>query len=305
MRNCLITHMTLERRIGRLRGTADALPSSGPSLIGAIGLVLAMCVCHRAVAQCKPENAREIVQRGAIAIQSDWSAFPGFSFVERDSEETSKGTVVRTHQVFMIHGTDYYMLIAVDDQPCTAAQMAQEHEKLLREIDRRHRETDKESKNRAERYWKERNQTGRLLEEYTKAFDFNLVGEEALNGYAACVFDASPRRDYRPPNREAKILTGMQGRLWIDSHDFHWLKAEAEVIKPVSILGIAARVVRGTHIELAMAPVSPSLWLASRFAVSLKTSIFWISSQHASVTSWSGYRPAEAALADELRKQGM
>jgi hypothetical protein len=222
--------------------------------------------------------------------------------VERDADETSKGVAVKTHRVFMIDGTDYYMPIAVDDKPYTKEQLAQEHEKLLQEIDRRDRETEKERQKRSDRYWKERNQNEKLLQEYTKAFNFSLVGEEVINGYSACVLDAKPRRDYRPPNREAKILTGMQGRLWIDDHDFHWLKAEAEVLKPVSILGVAVRIVPGTHMELEMAPVSRSLWLASRFAVTLKTSIFWISSNHASVTSWSGYRPAAAALADELAR---
>jgi hypothetical protein len=136
-----------------------------------------------------------------------------------------------------------------------------------------------------------------------KAFDFTLVGEEIVNGHAACVLDAKPRHDYRPPNREAKILTGMEGRLWVDNHDFHWLKAEAEVLKPVSILGIAVRVLPGTHMELQMAPVSPSLWLVSSFSVAVKASFLWMSTERATMTSWSAYRPAVEALADELAGQ--
>jgi hypothetical protein len=295
--------MNRERRIGQLTQARDARPSTRPSAVAAIGLsLLATCFADRALAQCKPENTLDIVQRGASTIQSDWDAFPGFAFVERDSDETSKGITIKSYRVFMIDGTDYYMPIAVDDKPYTKEQVAQEHDKLLQEIDRRSHETEKERQKRSDRYWKERNQNEKLLEEYTKAFNFTLVGEEVIDGYSACVLDAKPRLDYRPPNRAAKILTGMQGRLWIDSHDFHWLKAEAEVLKPVSILGVAVRIVPGTQMKLEMAPVSPSLWLASRFAVTVKTSIFWISSKHASVTSWSGYRPATAALADELAR---
>ena len=81
------------------------------------------------------------------------------------------------------------------------------------------------------------------------------------------------------------------------------MKAEAEVLKPVSILGIAVRVLPGTHMELEMAPVSPSVWLVSRFSVDVKASALWMSTEHASVTSWSEYRPATAALADELAKK--
>ena len=264
--------------------------------------ILVMCVCEQAPAQCKSENVCDIVQRATIAMQSDWGAFPQFAFVERDAE-TSKGVmVVKTHRVFMIDGTDYYMPIAFNDKPYTPEQLAQEHEKLLQEIDRRNRETERGRQDRSNRYWKERNQTRILLEQYVKAFEFTLVGDDVINGHSACVLDAKPRRDYRPPNREAKILTGMQGRLWIDRHDFHWLKAEADVLKPVSILGIAVRVIPGTHMELEMAPISPALWLVSRFTVALRASVFWISAEHANVTTWSEYRPAPEALAAELAK---
>jgi hypothetical protein len=77
-----------------------------------------------------------ILQRATVAMQSDWNAFPGFAFVERDSE-TSKGVItLKTHRVFMIGGTDYYMPVALNDQPYTAEQLAQEHQRLLEEIGR-------------------------------------------------------------------------------------------------------------------------------------------------------------------------
>jgi hypothetical protein len=265
--------------------------------------IIALCACGRALAQCEPASVPDIIQRATVAMRSDWNAFPAFAYIERDSETSKGATVVTTHRVFMIGGTDYYMPIALNDKPYTPEQLAQEHRKLVEEVDRRSRETKKERQHRSDRYWKERNQTGVLLDQYVKAFDFTLAGEEVINGYTACVLDAKPKLDYRPPNRVAKILTGMQGRLWIDNHDFHWLKAEAEVLKPVSILGIAVRVLPGTHMELQMAPVTPSVWLVSRFIVAVKASLLWKSTDQTSVTSWSGYRPAAAALADELAGQ--
>jgi hypothetical protein len=284
--------------------TGKIVPSARSWLLRAIvSPLLAMCVCDRAAAQCAPENVGDMIRRATVTIQADWGAFPGFAFVERDAETAKHVTTVRTHRVFMIEGSDYYMPIALNDKPYTAEQLAQEHEKLVEEVGRRSHETEKERRHRSERYWKERNQTGILLGEYVKAFDFSVIGEEAVNGYAACVLDAKPRLDYRPPNREAKILTGMQGRLWVDSHDFHWVKAEAEVLKPVSILGIAVRVLPGTHMELEMAPVSPSMWLVSSFTVAVKASIVWRSTDYADVTNWSEYQPAAAALADELARQ--
>lgn len=187
--------------------------------------VLALSINGLATPQCQPEDVHEMVQRAAIVMQSDWTAFPEYAFVERDAETSNRATVVRTHQVFMIEGTDYYMPIAENDQPYSRQQLAQEREKLRLEVNRRSHETDKDRQHRSERYWKERNQTGILLQQFVQAFDFSLVGADTINGHPTCILAALPRHGYQPPNRVAKILTGMQGRLWIDSRDFHWVES--------------------------------------------------------------------------------
>jgi len=266
-------------------------------------LMLIMVCCGQGLAQCNAANLPHLLQRATVMMRADWDAFPGFPFVERDAETIKQKTNVITNRVFMIEGSDYYMPMAVNDKPLTEEQLAEEHEKLLREVYQRNHETASQRRRRSDRYWKERNQTGILLQEYLKAFDFTVVGEEIVNGYPTCVLDAKPRLDYRPPNLEAKILPGMQGRLWIDNHDFHWVKAEAEVLKPVSILGIAVKVLPGTHMQLLMAPVNSSLWLVSSFTVSVKASIVWMSTERSELTTWSEYQPASATLNRELAIQ--
>ena len=44
-----------------------------------------------------------------------------------------------------------------------------------------------------------------------------------------------PSPDYQPINREAKVLTAMKGRLWIDKREYQWVKVSAEVTRPVSM----------------------------------------------------------------------
>jgi hypothetical protein len=41
------------------------------------------------------------------------------------------------------------------------------------------------------------------------------------------------------------VLTGMEGKLWIDEKTFQWVKVEATVIRPVSIEGFLAEVEPG------------------------------------------------------------
>jgi len=245
-------------------------------------------------------DVQDVVRRAENAMQADWAAAPGFAFVQSDLT-TSKGITTRkTHQVFMIEGSDYYMPVAIDAQPLPAEQQTKELQRLSEEVARRSREAPQEARQRSEQYRKTREQNGILLREFTNAFDFTFAEEEAVDGHVCYVLDALPRASYRPPNRTARILTGMRGRLWIDKESFHWVKAEADVLKPVSVFGLFARVLPGTKMELEMIPVTDSDWLVSRFAVDMRWAIFWRKSTKATESTFSAYRPAAAALAEAL-----
>ena len=233
-------------------------------------------------------------------MQSDWAAAPAFAFVQRDVS-ASKGVITRkTHHVFTISGSDYYMPIATNDEFLPGDQQERELRRLHEEVDRRSHETTKEAQRRSEQYYKAREQNGVLLLEFTKAFDFTLVGEDVTNGHPTYVLDALPQPGYQPPNRTARILTGMHGRLWIEKEGFHWVKGEAEVLKPVSIFGFFAKVLPGTRMDLEMIPVTEDVWLVSRFAVDMNLSTFWRKSTKTMESIFSDYRPAAAALAQAL-----
>jgi hypothetical protein len=73
--------------------------------------------CDAVSAQCDAGDLPKIIRLGAIAMQSDWSAAPAFAFVERDAETSKSITTIRTHRVFMIYGSDYYLPIADNDIP--------------------------------------------------------------------------------------------------------------------------------------------------------------------------------------------
>lgn len=245
-------------------------------------------------------DVQDLVRRAGSTMQSDWAAAPAFAFIQRDLT-TSKGiTTSKTHHVFNIAGSDYYMPIAIDDEPLSAEQQEGELQRLKQEVDRRSHETTKQARRRSEQYSKAREQNGVLLLEFTKAFDFTVMGEEMTNSRATYVLYAIPRPGYEPPNRTAKILTGMRGRLWIDKESFHWVKGEAEVLRSVSIFGFLAKVLPGTRMELEMIPVTESVWLVSRFAVDMKLSVFWRKSTKTTESRFSDYRPAAAALAQAL-----
>ena len=113
------------------------------------------------------------------------------------------------------------------------------------------------------------------MDQLAKALDFKLVGEQKLGSYKVYVLKATPHPGYEPPNYEARVLTGMEGKLWIDEKTFQWVKVEATVLRPVSIGGFLAQVEPGTHFELQKMPVAEGIWLPKHFVMKSQAKILF------------------------------
>lgn len=212
---------------------------------------------------CAQENVSNIIERSAEANKHDWEAVPQFDNYERD--RTKDGD--KTYSVTMLYGTPYERLIAINGHSLSAARQKEEQEKYEEQVAKREHESPDERAKRVAKYNAERKRDQAMLDQMTSAFDFRLVGNRTLNGREVYVFKATPRRGYRPPNRDSEVLTGMEGTLWIDRQTFQWVKVEAHVTHPVRIEGFLAQVEPGTRFELEKKPVAEGVWLAAHFAM--------------------------------------
>ena len=219
------------------------------------------------------DDVHTIIQRSVAANKADNQAAPFYDFSEREKDRRG-GT--KTFREIMIDGSRYEELIAVNNEPLSGAQKSDENDKLQQEREQRRVETPRERSARVARYQKAQRRNRLMMDELVKAFDFTLTGEDQINGHQVYVLTAKPRPGYNPPNMEAQVLTGMEGKLWIDKASYHWVKVEAEVIRPVSIEGFLARVEPGTRFELEKEPVSDSIWEPSHFAMRSRAKILMV-----------------------------
>jgi hypothetical protein len=234
-------------------------------------LVLTIAIGCAAAGDPQPD-ATGIIGRSVQAIEADWRQAPQYSYLERDVESKHESSpTVKTYEVVMINGSQYNRLIAINDHPLSSDEQAEEEKKLRAEVLRRGHESERERHKRIAKFVKERDQDHALLKEMVDAFDFQPAGEANVNGHDCWVFDARPKPGYQPKSHETKVLSGMQGKLWIDKQQYQWVRVEAEVMRPVSMYGIA-KVGPGTHFFLEQEPVSANLWLPTHFSVSVKAS---------------------------------
>jgi hypothetical protein len=208
-------------------------------------------------------DVHTIIERSVRANNADWQQAPAYDYSETDRDD--KGT--KTYQVAMILGSPYQRLVAVNEQPLPPDELQAEQHKFEQAIAARRKESPRQRAQRIAKYERDRKRDHSLMQELTNAFDFKLQGTQKLDSHEVYCLQATPRPDYQPPNSQTKVLTGMEGRLWIDTKTYQWVKVEATVIHPVSIAGFLARVEPGTRFELENLPVTENLWLPKHFTM--------------------------------------
>ena len=216
------------------------------------------------------ESAREIVRRSVQKGMADWEAVASYSYLETDSSQkldadgNGKKPAVKTFEVQMIDGSAYNKLVALDGKPLSPTDERKEDVKLKNVIADRARESSESRARRIAKFRQDRQADDALIKEMMDAFDFTLKGEEDVDGYSAYVLEATPRRGYRPSSQKTKVLMAMTGKLWIEKQGYHWVRAEAEVMQPVTV-GLIANVGIGTRFELHQEAAADGLWLPKRF----------------------------------------
>lgn len=236
----------------------------------------------------KQPDAQTIIQRSVQANERDWGAFPSYEFDETDY---LPGGHTRTYHVTMILGSPYERLIRVDGKPLAPAQNSAEQRKMQQTIAARRHESAEERAKRVKSYQRDRDRDHLLMNQLAVAFNFKLIGEQKLGPHNVYVLKAKVRPGYNPPNREAEVLTGMEGELWIDQQTFQWVKVEAHVIRPVTIEGFLARVEPGTRFELEKTPVANGVWVRQHFAMRSKAKVLFLFSHDGQEEeSYSNYK---------------
>jgi hypothetical protein len=125
-----------------------------------------------------------------------------------------------------------------------------------------------------------------------QAFNFQLVGEEVAEGRPAYVFQATPLSGYHPHGKYGKMLSKVEGKLWVDKRDFGWIKVDGQVTQSFSMGLFVARVQRGSHIILEQKCVGDGVWVPKRLEVRATARVLFLKSLDIDrILSYSDYHP--------------
>jgi hypothetical protein len=217
------------------------------------------------------EDANEIVRRSAQHDQVNWERAHNYTFQERVEERNRDeiGAYVmkqsNTYETVILYGQPFQRRIEKNDKPLGDRDQKKEQDKFDHEVDKRKREIDEGRASQIDA--KERRKRQELRDEILKAFEFKLVGEEAVDGHPAYVIAAEPRGDYRPHTEGGKFLEGLRGKLWIDKADDEWVRIEAGVIRPEKFGLFLMTLSPGSTLYFEQTRVNDEVWLPRKILV--------------------------------------
>ena len=152
---------------------------------------------------------------------------------------------------------------------------------------------------------KRRGQQGQWFHEFPEALDFQLLGEETINGRPALHLKAEPKPGYRAKNMRARVFEKLQAQIWIDKASSELVKADAEMFDTVSVgFGVIGRVEKGTRFQIHRRLVADGVWLIDSQSMRFDARIFYCKTMHPEAsTQWSDFRrrpgKTEAAAAKQ------
>jgi hypothetical protein len=245
----------------------------------------------------KPQNhasvldTRQIVGQSVAATERSWQARDHYLYLERDEDRrlNSLGQVksenVDVTSMILVNGARFEQLMEHNGQLPSAAEQRKSDE----DLDKLRHETPAE---RTARFRKDQENRS-FFQEVLSAFDFQLIGEETIEGRSAYVLHATPHSGYHALGKYGKMLSRVEGKLWVDKQDFGWIRVDGRVTESFSMGLFVARVQQGSHIILEQTSVGDAVWLPKRLEVRASARILFLKSLDMDrILTYSDYRPA-------------
>lgn len=241
-------------------------------------------------------DVREIVESSIAATQRHWQARLRYTYMQRyesrrlDLTGRVKFQDVDISKTVLVNGVPCEQLVERNGQPPSIEEERKDREKL----DEVKRETPRQ---RTERLREQAEQNTALVREVPKAFDFQLVGDETIDGRPAYVLQVTPRPGYHAEGKYGHLFSKVSGKLWVDKQDLGWIKADAQVIEPFSTGLFLARVLPGSHITIEQTRVDDGIWMPEHIVLRAAAKILFVKNVVVErILTYSEYRLPQAEV---------
>ena len=237
------------------------------------------------VADTRPALDPKIVRRSVEIDDKTTELARNYTYQQREVRKhlgrhgEVRSNKVKIWDIVNFYGEPYSHLIRRDDKPLSAKEEKEEEEKADKFLSKLKGESDEARQKRHAKERKEREEERAFIHEVVNAYTFQIVGQEVVNGRDAWVIEATPRHDFRPTQPHANILSKLQGKIWIDTHDYTWVKVQGEVVGTISLGLFLARIHEGSRFTFEQVRLNNEIWMMRRLHVDASARVLLLSNR--------------------------
>lgn len=207
--------------------------------------------------------------------------------------EKTSGAREETRTVIETQSGSLDRLVAVDGQPLSSSQRADETKRILKFAHDRDAQRKAEESRR-----KDAQQCDSFLKMIPDAFVFEYAGE---NGSAVKLnFKPNPR--FQAPSREGRVLQQMAGEMWVDGRQQRLISISGRLMNEVKFGGgLLGHLAKGGQFTVKRAEIAPGDWELTELTVNMQGKALLFKSiavQQTEVHSNFERMPDELTLAD-------
>ncbi len=279
-----------------IQRAAQGFPVLMPRFLPAAAAVLSLFIGGAAESRAASDRdglplpeAHAFLEEVRRNIRSDDALLDQYTFTEKRTEKRldADGRVKKIKsETFEVYpsaepGQMYRRLIARDDVPLSASELAAEDRKqqertaLSEKTRAGEDEAARERRRRKEEL--ERRQENAVIDELFRMDDLVVEGRETLNGRPTIVLSFAPKPGYKPVTTGGKVIQKLAGRAWIDEQDRQIARVEARLLDSLGV-GPArlARLQKGAVSYFYRRKVNGEIWLPAEARFTGAAKVLWL-----------------------------
>jgi hypothetical protein len=130
-----------------------------------------------------------------------------------------------------------------------------------------------------------------LFRNLTEAFVFKPFAQEIINGCNAWVMDFSPRPDFKPRNRESRLLKGLFGKIWITVDESQLIRLAGTLEEDVDYgAGIFGSLKKGSTVTLEQEDIGNGLWFPTFTIITYKANLLIKGTHERQISHYTNYQ---------------
>ncbi|MBV9770236.1 MAG: hypothetical protein JOZ32_11745, partial [Bryobacterales bacterium] len=234
--------------------------------VAAKGLAILFAAAGAIFGQVVQDDARGIIRKSVELDQANWQRMKDYTWIARqtdrslDSSGEVKAEKSETWETVVVYGEPHRRMLERNGKPLSAEDQRKEQEKLDKAVAKRERESPEQRQRREAEYEKGREKDREFLREVPDLFDFQMLGDQKIDGHDVWVISATPKPDARPKGRDAKALLKIRAKVWLDKREYQWVRLEAETTATISFGLFIARLNPGAKLEFEQTRVNDEVW---------------------------------------------